>query len=251
MLLARFPNDALGHPGNFPTHRLLADRIRRANLETVGPLARVSMRKSNAAAPRWRLPAEVEKHFQVNPALQARPGRAQATVTSIMPAKPTPLVDATVPPPEMRRCSLLELDYGQCRWPLGEVHRGRYAVLRRRGGKGSDGAGLTLAGAIGAILAAMPLTPHQRRDLLRIEQGRDADFIALAIRRVLADNPTASLAEIEMMFRAAASAAYIIAGEPFSIVIGFANWHSALGRLGMTAEMNRAVLAAVVNPDQS
>ena len=69
------------------------------------------------------LPAEVEKHFQVNPALQARPGRAQATVTSIMPAKPTPLVDATVPPPEMRRCSLLELDYGQCRWPLGEVHQ--------------------------------------------------------------------------------------------------------------------------------
>jgi len=26
-----------------------------------------------------------------------------------------------VPPPEMRRCSLLELDNGQCRWPLGTV----------------------------------------------------------------------------------------------------------------------------------
>ena len=64
---------------------------------------------------------------------------------------------------------------------------------------------------------------------------------------VLADNPTASLAEIEITFRAAAGTAYIIAGEPFSVVIGFANWHSALGRLGMTAEMNRAVLAGEPN----
>jgi GcrA cell cycle regulator len=69
------------------------------------------------------LPADVEKHFEVNPAVQTRPGRAQATVTSIMPAKPTPPVDATVPPPEMRRCSLLELDDGQCRWPLGGMHQ--------------------------------------------------------------------------------------------------------------------------------
>ena len=69
------------------------------------------------------LPAEVEKHFQVNPAVQAWPCRAQATVTSTMPAKPTPAVGAPVPPSEMRRCSLLELDNGQCRWPLGEVHQ--------------------------------------------------------------------------------------------------------------------------------
>ena len=93
----------------------------------------------------------------------------------------------------------------------------------------------------------MPITSYQRRDLLRIERGRDADFIALAIRRVLADNPTVSLAEIEMTFRAAAGTAYIVAGEPFSVVIGFASWHSALGRLGMTAEMNRAVLAGESN----
>ena len=93
----------------------------------------------------------------------------------------------------------------------------------------------------------MPITSYQRRDLLRIERGRDADFIALAIRRVLADNPTVSLAEIEMTFRAAAGTAYIVAGEPFSVVIGFASWHSALGRLGMTAEMNRAVLAGELN----
>ena len=41
------------------------------------------------------LPADVEKHFEVNPAVQTRPGRAQTTVTSITPAKPTPPVDAT------------------------------------------------------------------------------------------------------------------------------------------------------------
>jgi GcrA cell cycle regulator len=81
------------------------------------------------------LPADVEKHFEVNPAVQTRPGRAQTTVTSIMPycwrrtrdpdtgaaAKPTPPVDATVPPPEIRHCSLLELRDGQCRWPLGPI----------------------------------------------------------------------------------------------------------------------------------
>ena len=68
------------------------------------------------------LPAGVEKHFEVNP-VQTRPRCATTMVTSIMPAKPTPPVDATVPPPEMRRCSLLELDNGQCRWPLGDVHQ--------------------------------------------------------------------------------------------------------------------------------
>ena len=69
------------------------------------------------------LPTDVEKHFEVNPAVQTRSARAQATVTSIRPAKPTPPIDATAPPPDMRRCSLVELDDGQCRWPLGDVHQ--------------------------------------------------------------------------------------------------------------------------------
>jgi GcrA cell cycle regulator len=68
------------------------------------------------------LPAGVQKHFEVKP-VQTRRGCTTTTVTSIMPAKPTPPVDATVPPPETRRCSLLELDNGQCRWPLGDVHQ--------------------------------------------------------------------------------------------------------------------------------
>src|SRR5258707_7980645 len=68
------------------------------------------------------LPAEVEKHFEVNPTVQMRPDPpAKITVISISPAKPTLPIDATVTPPEMRRCSLIELDDGQCRWPLGTV----------------------------------------------------------------------------------------------------------------------------------
>ena len=78
------------------------------------------------------LPGDVEKHFEMIPAVQTRPGRAQTTVTSITPAKPTPPVDAGAQPPEMRRCSLRELDNSQCRWPLGDVYvPSRDAVLRR------------------------------------------------------------------------------------------------------------------------
>jgi GcrA cell cycle regulator len=68
------------------------------------------------------LPAGVQKHFEVKP-VQTRRGCTTTTVTSIMPAKPTRPVDASVPPPETRRCSLLELDNGQCRWPLGSIHQ--------------------------------------------------------------------------------------------------------------------------------
>jgi len=52
IVLARFPDDALDHPRSFLTHRLLADRIGRANLAAAESLARVDMRKGNAAAPR-------------------------------------------------------------------------------------------------------------------------------------------------------------------------------------------------------
>jgi len=68
------------------------------------------------------LPADVEKHFEVNPAVQTRPP-AKTMVTVIKPAKPTPPIDVTAPPPDMRCCSLVELDDGQCRWPLGDVHQ--------------------------------------------------------------------------------------------------------------------------------
>ena len=60
------------------------------------------------------LPADVENHFEVNPAVQTRPP-GKTMVTLIRPAKATPPIDATAPPPDMRRCSLVELD------PLAEV----------------------------------------------------------------------------------------------------------------------------------
>jgi GcrA cell cycle regulator len=69
------------------------------------------------------LPSDVEKHFVVNPAVQTGPVPAKTTVTSITPAKPTPPIDPTQGPPYMRRCSLLELDDGQCRWPLGDMRQ--------------------------------------------------------------------------------------------------------------------------------
>jgi hypothetical protein len=96
----------------------------------------------------------------------------------------------------------------------------------------------------GAIVAAMPLTPHQRRDLLRIEQSRDAAAITDAINQVLADNPDTDLLEIEMVFRAAASTAFLVAdGAGFRIVIGVQAWVAELDRLGRTPEQNRQALA--------
>jgi GcrA cell cycle regulator len=68
------------------------------------------------------LSAGVEKHFEVNPAVQTRPDPPKATVTPIIPAKLTHPVDATVPL-NMRCCSLVELDDGRCRWPLGDLHQ--------------------------------------------------------------------------------------------------------------------------------
>ena len=88
------------------------------------------------------------------------------------------------------------------------------------------------------------LTPLERRNLLRIEQSRDAAAIADAVSRVLADNPDAGLIEIEMMLRAAASAAYLVAtADGFEVIIGMKNWVAELDRLGRTPEQNRQALA--------
>jgi len=100
------------------------------------------------------------------------------------------------------------------------------------------------AGVKKPILAAMPLTPRQRRDLLRIERSRDAETITTAIQAVRRDNPTVSLIEIEMAFRAAAGAAYLVGtADGFEVIIGFAAWRRALDRLGRTPEQNRQALA--------
>jgi len=68
------------------------------------------------------LPAEVQKNFKVKPG-QTRLWHATTTVPSITPEKATTALDAPGLPSAMRRCSLLELDNGKCRWPLGDVHQ--------------------------------------------------------------------------------------------------------------------------------
>lgn len=96
----------------------------------------------------------------------------------------------------------------------------------------------------------MPLTPHERRNLLRVERSRDADAITDAVNQVLRDNPDADLLEIEMTFRAAAGTAFLVAtAEGFEVVVGMKNWVAALDALGRTPETNRQLLAAVVKPE--
>lgn len=96
----------------------------------------------------------------------------------------------------------------------------------------------------------MPLTPHERRNLLRVERSRDADAITDVVNQVLRDNPDADLLEIEMTFRAAAGTAFLVAtAEGFEVVVGMKNGVAALDAFGRTPETNRQLLAAVVKPE--
>jgi hypothetical protein len=98
----------------------------------------------------------------------------------------------------------------------------------------------------------MPLTGRQRRDLLRIERSRDAAAITAAINQVLAGNPTADLLDIEMAFRAAACASYLVATtEGFEVIVGVQAWIAELDRLGRMPEQNRQALAREIKSDQS
>jgi hypothetical protein len=68
----------------------------------------------------------------------------------------------------------------------------------------------------------MPLSPDQRHALLRADRSRDVGQITVVIERALAANPDANLFDIEMAFRDAARAAYVIAGpsKAFHVVTG-------------------------------
>ena len=74
----------------------------------------------------------------------------------------------------------------------------------------------------------------------------DPDDIIAAINQVLAGNPTADLLDIEMVFRAAAGASYLVAdGAGSRVVIGMQAWVAEIDRLGRTPEQNRQALADV------
>jgi hypothetical protein len=76
----------------------------------------------------------------------------------------------------------------------------------------------------------MPLAPHQRHDLLRVERRRDA--AAATINQALADNADTGLLEIEAAFREAAAKNDLVAdGAGFRIVIGVQAWVAELGRM--------------------
>jgi hypothetical protein len=80
----------------------------------------------------------------------------------------------------------------------------------------------------------MPLTVRQRLDLLRIERSRDTAAITAAINQV------PDLLDIEMAFRAAACASYLVATtEGFEVIVGVQAWIAELDRLGRMPEQNR------------
>ena len=92
----------------------------------------------------------------------------------------------------------------------------------------------------------MPLTADQRHALLLADRSRDVGQITVVIERVLAANADADLFDIEMAFRDAACAAYVIAGpsKAFHVVTGgLSAMLAALAAAGRSAETNRAALA--------
>ena len=98
--------------------------------------------------------------------------------------------------------------------------------------------------AIGAILAAM-LDPKQRHTLLKADRTQDVTWIRAAIEHLMAADPDMTLVEVEDVLRAAAGTAYLIGtAEGFEVVMGMPAMLAAVAAAGMTAELNRAVLAA-------
>ena len=88
----------------------------------------------------------------------------------------------------------------------------------------------------------MPLTVDQRHALLLADCSRDVGQITVVIEHVLAANPDADLFDVELAFRDAACAAYVIAGpgKTFHVITGGLAAVAAAGRL---IEKNRAALA--------
>ena len=84
--------------------------------------AEASFAKAKRLRHNGLLPDGVKKHFDVKP-VQTRPPRvgAEKKIMAKKPASPSSF-NVIEPPPEMRPCSLLDLDKKDCRWPLGELH---------------------------------------------------------------------------------------------------------------------------------
>ena len=90
---------------------------------------------------------------------------------------------------------------------------------------------------------SMALSLDQQHALLIAERSRDVGVIAAAVNDVLAENPHATLLDIETAFRDEGSHVYLIAGPTLSVVIGMPAWRVALDRAGLSPETNRMALA--------
>ena len=92
----------------------------------------------------------------------------------------------------------------------------------------------------------MPLDPKQRHRLLMADRTGDIGWITATINQMLADNPETDLLEIEMVLRAAAGSAFVIATtEGFEVIVGMKAWVAALDAFGRTPELNRQLLAVI------
>ena len=90
----------------------------------------------------------------------------------------------------------------------------------------------------------MPLDPKQRHRLLMADRTGDIGWITATINQMLADNPEIDLLEIEMVLRAAAGSAFVIATtEGFEVIVGMKAWVAALDAFGRTPELNRQLPA--------
>jgi hypothetical protein len=78
------------------------------------------------------------------------------------------------------------------------------------------------------------------------DRSRDVGQITVVIEHALAANPDANLFDVELAFRDAACAAYVIAGpaKTFHVVTGgLSAMLAALGAAGVSPKANRTALA--------
>ena len=87
------------------------------------------------------LPDGVEKHFEVKPVPRPTRVGVEKKIMAKKPLSPSAF-NVIEPPPEMRPCSLLDLDEKDCRWPLGELRRKQGTGFSLLWAPSANGAGL-------------------------------------------------------------------------------------------------------------
>ena len=90
------------------------------------------------------------------------------------------------------------------------------------------------------------ISASDRHMLLVADRTRDPAVVAAVVESVMADNPAVTLFDVETAFRDGAAHSYIIAGDPFEIVIGMPAWRAALDELGIEPQDNRATLKSTL-----